>query len=357
MFAGNGRISDRQFYHLLVLDWFGKGALLIPSLAGTVTARELILCLILGFLLAFLYVRMLCGISGKMNGDFPGYLRKSLGKWAEWAIALIFLLYAFFNLLFLARAFGEIGVLFVVPESGRELLMVLLLAAGAAAAMGGLEVRARTASVLYPVLFWPMLALILFSAFRMNPEYLQPGTAVLDRQGWSVTGRAFLAFGGAGVFLFPFPKVTGKSARAFQKGTLATCAGLLALMLVIIGSYGEGGLKAMEWPSIRLMSSAELPGVFLQRWDVIFVGMLLMELFLTAGTSLYYLNLCGGRLWGHAGKGQIFLWCALVFAAAYVCGSYERAVKLYTAVNGWTVTAAAALLVLLWLKGKGGRRR
>ncbi|MDO5422303.1 MAG: GerAB/ArcD/ProY family transporter [Eubacteriales bacterium] len=378
MLAGNGKITDRQFCRLLIMDWFAKGALLLPALAGAVPVRSFILSLILGFLLALLYVRLLCGISAKVTGSFAQYLTEHLGKWALAGISVLFLVYAFVNVMYLTRAFAEIGVLFVVPESSRELLMAMLLAAGAAVASGGLEVRARTASVLYPFVIYTMLLLILAGAFSMNLEYLQPGTAVLDKKAWGLVGRVFLAFGGAGVFLFLMPQVTGRPRLAFQKGTFLTCVSLLALMLVLVGGYGEGGFKAMEWPAIELMSGVELPGGFLQRWDVVFVGLLLMELFLAAGTSLYYLKLCGSNLRNCAGtpsarrmnryrcanesnprngggKRQIWLWAALAFLASAACGSYERVVRIYTAVNRWTVAATVLLLLILYGKTRWKR--
>ena len=53
MFSENSRISDRQLARLAVLDWFGKGALLLQEMTRTVSVRQFFLYLLAGFLLVF----------------------------------------------------------------------------------------------------------------------------------------------------------------------------------------------------------------------------------------------------------------------------------------------------------------
>ena len=53
--------------------------------------------------------------------------------------------------------------------------MIMVLAAGVCMAYGGAEVRARTAEVLYPLLFFPILLLMLLSAFHQQPGISEAG--------------------------------------------------------------------------------------------------------------------------------------------------------------------------------------
>ena len=94
----------------------------------------------------------------------------------------------------------------------------------------------------------------------------------------------------------------------------------------------------------------------MNRWDAIFTGLLLTELFEAAGTSLFYLNLCGSRLWNHGEKGQIFLWAAGVFATALWCQNWEQAEQFFLQMG--LLAAGAGILLNLFRYWKlGGERR
>ena len=354
MFSENSRISDRQLARLAVLDWFGKGALLLQEMTRAVSVRQFFLYLLAGFLLVFFYLCLLCGLSGRLRRD--GDIQRKWGKLGNGFLAATLLTYNFMNLVYILRLFGEIGNRFVLPEVSGEVLMLMAALAGAAAAFGCFESGARTASVIYPFVIWPLGLLILLSAFTVRTEYLGPGTAVLDASILPVAGSVFLVFAGAGSFLFAAPNVEGKPCAALKTAALRTFACLGALFLVMTGAFGEGGLKFMAWPVIALMSSAEIPGVFFQRWDVIFVGLLLMEMFISAGTNVYNLTDCGRRLWKKGGKGAATLWAGAGFLCALWCGTYERAMNLYLAVNGAAAVVLTLLAVIFWFAERSRQR-
>lgn len=356
MMAVNGSISDRQFRRLLVVDCFAKGAVLLPDLAAGVPVRIFLLGLLLGCFLVMGYVCLLCGIHRRALKR-EGECRKG-----EKALAVCFLVYSFWNLVYLASAFGEIGTVFLLPESRKETLMAMMILAGAIQAAGGVEARARTGTVLYHILVWPMAVLLIAGAFGIRPEHLASGNVLEElnrsstKEMFGMALRIFLAFGGIGTFVFVMPMVSGESGKAFRKGMALTCGLLFGMLVVLIGVFGEGGLKNMQWPVIQLMSSAELPGIFVNRWDAIFTGLLLTELFAAAGTSLFYLNLCGSRLWNHGEKGQIFLWAAGVFAVALWCQNWEQAEQFFLQMG--LLAAGAGILLNLFRYWKlGGERR
>lgn len=67
--------------------------------------------------------------------------------------------------------------------------MIMVLAAGVCMAYGGAEVRARTAEVLYPLLFFPILLLMLLSAFHQQPGISEAGLVFGEYQ--EALGQAF----------------------------------------------------------------------------------------------------------------------------------------------------------------------
>ena len=179
--------------------------------------RIFLLGLLLGCFPVMGYVCLLCGIHRRAL--------KREGECRKWekALAVCFLVYSFWNLVYLASAFGEIGTVFLLPESRKETLMAMMILAGAIQAAGGVEARARTGTVLYHILVWPMAVLLIAGAFGIRPEHLAPGNVLEElnrsstKEMFGMALRIFLAFGGIGTFVFVMPMVSGESGKLFEK--------------------------------------------------------------------------------------------------------------------------------------------
>lgn len=362
MFSGNQKISPRQLKRLLVLDFFGKGALLLPAFSKGVTAREFLLHLLLALGLLLLYGKALTCLSRYVRGDFFAYLKERLGSVTTFLAGVFFLSYALLNLVYFTKTFGTLGHTFVLPETGEPYLMVLLLLGAMYVALGGLEVRGRAAEVWYPVLFYPMLFLLAFCGWNARTAAASnPVSSGLGLQAKTIF-QMFSVFGGTTGFLFLAPQVDGrkKGEKAFLKGMLLTAAALFGLFLVLAVTFGERGISEFTFPTVALMSSAKLPGGFLERWDVIFTALLMAGLFISAGASLYYGLLIGKTLFPGLNRRLTAAgFCLLAFLAAWQWGDYEGIVTVYTRVNSYVLVpvGVSMALLLLWLEKIKERER
>lgn len=364
MFSTNGKISPRQLRRLLVLDFFGKGAVLLPSFAGGMGSREFIFCLILVLLVMLLYASLARKLSVKVGDSFFGYLGERLGKGTALALVLLFFLYALFNLVYLIEAFGTLGSTFILTEERPEPLMLMALFVGAYVSLGGGEVRGRVAEAVYPVLFYPILFLLLFCAFHVRPDYVAGGAAELQKIEPRHLIEMFSVFGGIGFYLFLAPGVGGEEGRRYAhrdlvKGMGQVAAALLALFVILAGAFGKNGISGLSWPVVTLMSSAKLPGGFLERWDVIFTALILSMLFVSAGTSIHYLLILGKLLFPKADRRVLAgIFCGAAFILAIWLGSSEMAAKAYTFVNSYVVVPiwVTLIVLLLCLEKVKGRR-
>lgn len=376
MFSENQKISPRQLKRLLVLDFFGKGALLLPAFSQGLTAREFLLHLLPALGLLLLYAWALTRLSFQVRSSFPGYLKGCLGRKTAVLVELGFLAYAFWNLVYLTKVFGTLGCSFVLLEEREEWLLALLLLGALYMALGGLEVRGRTAEVWYPLLFYPMILLLFLSGH--NAGELQGGAGAGTQTGgiWQAGGvgqaggglrisvilQMFSVFGGTAGFLFLAPRVHGRreGRKAFLQAVGVVAAALLGLFLVLAGNFGEQGISGFRFPAAELMSSAKIPGGFLERWDVIFTALLMGGLFVSAGASLYYGIYLGKCLFPRVNRrwfGGGF--CLLAFLAAAGFETYENVVKLYISINSYVLVplGTAVILLLLWLEKVKRRKK
>ena len=353
MFGGNQKISGRQLERLLVLDGVGKAGLLLPRFAGRVSGRTFLLSLLTAVFLTLGYTWCIARLSRKIENDFYSYVCFRLGRPTAVFLCFLYWMYTFVNVLFLLRLFAAIAVTFVLPETPEWILIVIASLTGIYAASGGLEVRARFSEVIYPFVVYPLILLLILAAAALHPEAFQTKAEPLSWDAACRGAQMFTAFGGIGLFLYliPFAENQKTGERALFRGIGKILAGEFFLFLIILGTFGEQGMKALPWPFISLMSSVEIRGVFLQRWDVIFTVLLLGSFFAALATGMYYLGFLTGKIFSvnRNRKLRLFWPAAVVTAAACVCRDYQTAVKIYTLLNGSVFLPAAIFFTILLL--------
>lgn len=350
MFSENQKISGRQLQRLVVLDWVGKAGLLLPLFIEHSDGRSFVVSLLGGLGLTFGYICLISWIGKQVQNDFYGYVQTRMGKGAAGFLCLAYWFYILINTVYLLRLFAEIAATYLLPEVDQGVFLAMLAAAGCYGAWEGLEGRARTGETLYRIVLLPLGLLLLLCAFHVKTEYLSPGQARVTLQTLRHGLQIFIAFGGAGIFLFVTPRVAKKEeiGRALKKSTLFVGAGVLGVFLAAIGTFGEVGMRALPWPVLTLMSSVEIPGGFLQRWDVIFTSLLLMTFFVAVTTGIFYLKLMTEQLlpFGEK-KAYLPAGALLVFLAAGWCETYETASRIYVVLNGYVMVPLAVVFTCM----------
>lgn len=359
MFSTNQKISARQLKRLLVLDFFGKGAVLLPLFAENMGSRSFLLTLLLVNLAVILYGKGIAHLSEKIRGNFLLYLRQRLGKKTALALGGCFLGSAFLNFSAAVWAFGQLGGQFVLLEMDQGFLMVLILFSSAYVSLGELEVRGRMAEILYPILFYPILLLLAFSAFHLQTKPMAEMTAFVPEISVKQLFQMFGIFGGLSGFLMIAPEVEGKEQKgtAFLKGIAVMLLALWALFLLAGNTFGEEGMARYPWPAVTLMSSVKIPGGFLERWDVIFTVLLMTGLMVSAGAGLFYLLRIAEWFWPNGKKRLMAIFFCLTGGLLVMNGKTEVLMRYYGILNSFVFVPIMAGTVLLLTILESARRK
>lgn len=333
MFAGNGKISPYQVSCLLFVDWVGKLLLLLPRIRGPLAGWDFIAAVALGGIWTFLYLVLLTRLSARIQGSFTGFLRERLGKYPAYLAGALFLLYLLINLTYLARTVGRICRLFLLPEVSETWIAVCALAAGAATAFGDSQKRGRTAEFLFYPVAIALAVMLAASAGSVSVRHFAPAGDVHTLQILYRSGAVFAGFSGVTLILYEMPHTNWagrKKLAALGRGFCVTFLFLLAAFLAVLGVLGRGSLLRLPWPVLTLMSSASVPGGFLQRWDAVFLAFLLFSLLLACGTSSHYMKRVLSEL--RPGKNREGLLLAAILpalAAVFLTGSFETAAAIF----------------------------
>ena len=359
MISNNRIISQRQLGRMVMLDWLAKAALLLPGFAAGAGVRSFVLSVFFGTALAVGYAWLVGRLANHMEQGFADYVKERLGGGCAVVLTLLYFFYAFVNTVFLLRLFGIVAVTFILPEASQEILAGAVVLGAVYIVSGGLEVRARVSEVLFPAVFLPLLLLMACAAFSTNSGYLSPGKAEVSLMTAKHGMQAFIVFGGMGIFLFAAPQVKQKekTGKTLMRTSAVTGTAAAALLLAAVGAFGEAGMRASAWPALTLMSSAEIPGGFLQRWDVIFTGLLLSSFFAAAAAGIFYMRRLGADLLCRGTPLPGPAVGLLAYGGALWCGSYETALRVYTVVNGYLCVPLLVLFTLLLAVVERAKRR
>ena len=302
MFADNERISwiqmERQFalaYLGPVVLWTGTGLSgrtgLCSILLGTI-----FLCVWVFFLLRQVHVYR--------------YPEKYWGRGMSRIIAGIYQIYLILTAGWMIAQISEIITEYFVQG------ISVWVAAGilTLVSLGGsqnVQARGRFAETAWPVVCLLVGGMFFLAAFQIEPEMwkaaedsysiwrLEEGKEILWGMGWFLT-----MFLGASLIPFLVIQVAPKGGHA---GSLFRTIGRIglwqgAIVLILLGTFGKNGAKALKYPMLDLMAGVRLPGGFIRRIDLIFLTIILFALIFSLGSLFFYskyiwqrVGLCRGR--------------------------------------------------------------
>lgn len=292
MFSENDQISIRQVFRLFAFDFIGGSTLVLPAVLSGLAGVDGLWSILLGGGIASLYLFYLGLVLRRIDTDFLTFLQQRLPVWPAKGILVFLTIHCVLVAGYAAYIFADVMKLGLVTGEKYSLILALILLAAAYAVCGGVESRARVYEVLFWLLFIPLFLMLLLAARDMEAVNLTPFFAAPASSVGKGGCLVFFCMTPLFLTLF-FPAYVGKGKRG--KMVLAVFAalwfavGVLAVFYVIlIGNFGASSLAFMGYPAVTLMSSIELRGSFLKRFDAFMIGIWFFTLFALVNVFLFY---------------------------------------------------------------------
>lgn len=300
---------------LLLFDWLGKTVLLFPHLIQKSGMYSAIISTVGGIFLMTVVVTGLLLFSKNISGEYYFYVGQRGGKATSVFLYLVYGVFFALQTLAILRLCGEVAGRYLLPDTDVRLLMLLVLGVAFFLAGGGLEVRARVSEILCGIVVVLLFVMLGSSILQVRWDI---SWEQRPYEGIELVKNSYLTSAGFGsIFTLPFVVPEIEKDRGWEKKVYAALFlnGILLLLVYLtgFGIFGNEGMDRIQWPLIEIMSCMNLQGVFLQRWDLIFVGVLLFSLFFAVGSGIYYME-------------------TVLFALRY---SGNRTGKMMEACSGW----------------------
>lgn len=313
MFSENQKISRRQLQALLLTDWMGETILVVPALIRSGTENSLLAAAV-GIGTALAVAVLLLRILPQNEKSYYECVKTQIGTLPAMVLYLLYGVYYLLQTAMLLSVCGETAAVYLLPGMDRRLLLFLPFLTGAYLAQSGLEVRGRVSELMAGGITAVLFLMMLLPLFSMESTEFHP----LQLENGTQFGKELFLTAASFGNLLSLPIIAGQVQwekeeikQQWRKTVVwpLAAAGILLLILLAagFGTFGKAGMLRLRWPAVALMSSMKLPGIFLQRWDIPLLMLLMLSLFLAVGSGIFFLETIlltfwPGKYWMEKGR-------------------------------------------------------
>ncbi|PCK19631.1 spore gernimation protein [Bacillus pumilus] len=267
------KLSLLQVTILCSSTMIGAGILTIPrSSANSGFPDGWIIVLIQGVIFAF--IAFLIGWIAEKNAPDTIFDSNTKGAGAFFGTIfnLIMIAYLLAIVGFEARVLGEFVQFFLLQSTPMTVIVMLFLLVAIYHLKSGIFPVVKIVTYVYPFTMLIYIGLMLFSMRIFDFDYLRPVMALELKDFGKLFSQTFIQFTGFEIILIVVPLIY-KDKWSKAKWAAAIGVGITSLvysltLFVVIGSMTVGETMLLTWPTVSLIQTLELEGVFIERFDI-----------------------------------------------------------------------------------------
>ncbi|KNF09779.1 spore germination protein A2 [Gottschalkia purinilytica] len=300
MMDRNNNINKTQNLLLLVNTVIGVGVLNLPSvLAAEVGSSGWISLIIAGIILMILVVIMTKVAARYERKTLVEFGKDLLPTPIANLISFIFFLHILSAGALVLRIFMEVIRVYLLNATPIQVIGITIVIVCAHSVRSGIESMARIFTLVTPVIFVPVIFVILVVAVDINFSNYFPLFDVSIKDIISSISKILLSISGFEmIYIFtPFIKDDKKDLLKYNLwAVVIVIAFNLVIYLLTLGKYGKELLESQIWPFMSLMRSVKIPSAFIENIDGIMITIWILIMFTTLSAILFTSSLTISRL-------------------------------------------------------------
>lgn len=171
---------------------------------------------------------------------------------------------------FQARVLGEVVGFFLLKNTPMAVVVFIFLAVAIYHVAGGVYPIAKVYAYIFPITIIIFLMLLMFSSRLFQLDFIRPVFEGGYRSFFSLFPKTLLYFSGFEVifYLIPFMKDPKQVKKAVALGIVTSTVFYSITLFMVIGCMSVAEAKTLTWPTISLIHALEIPGIFIERFDL-----------------------------------------------------------------------------------------
>ncbi|RKD31386.1 GerAB/ArcD/ProY family transporter [Thermohalobacter berrensis] len=295
------KISTIQATLAISATIIGVGILTLPRTAGkAVGTPDIWLAVLLGGLIVLVFGYIVAKLSQRFpDKTFFEYSLDITGKSIGYLINIFIVVYFTLLAAYEARILAELIRTYLLSRTPIEVIITIFISVGVYLVVGGINPLVRIFEFFFPIvvflfLFTMFIGLSIFELENLRPVLGQGIMPVL--KGVQATALSYLGFEIMLIFT-SFMEKPKDAVKATFIGISLTIVCYLITVVVAIGGLTVKEAQSLTWPTAAVAAEGEIPGAFLERFEVFFTIMWTLAIFTTYAIAHYISGL---------GLGQIF---------------------------------------------------
>ncbi|WP_334076613.1 GerAB/ArcD/ProY family transporter [Paenibacillus sanfengchensis] len=285
------KITTTQASIFLTDTVLGAGILTLPrSVLEATETPDVWLSILVGGAIILLLVLVMV----KLSQQFPGktifeYTKRILGTIPGAILCLLLIIYFIIVGGFEIRVLAEVAMLYLLEGTPIWAILIPFIWTGAYLACGGINSIARVFQIVFPISLFFLILSYSFSTRVFDLNHLRPvlGGGIMP----VIKGlkNTILVFTGCEVImvLIAHMQHPERAVKAALTGIGIPIMIYLATIVMVIGGMSVDAVLRSTWPTIDLLRSFEVAGLFFERLEFPFLVIWMMQMFCNF-TSFYF---------------------------------------------------------------------
>jgi spore germination protein len=248
------------------------------------------LSVILGGLIAILAGVIIVKLSQQFQKKtFYQYSQEIVGKWAGGLLSLFIVCYFLMTSGYQVRAMAEVTSFLLLEGTPTWAVIMPFMWGGLYLIMGGINSIARLFEIIFPitVILFLLVSFMSFGIFEIDNLRPVLGLGVIPvLKGVKTTALSYTGF--EIMLLLPaFMKQPHKAVKAVLVGVAIPLIFYVITVVMVIGALSIDGVVTRTWPTLDLIRSFEITGLFFERFESLLLVIWIMQIF-SSFTITYY---------------------------------------------------------------------
>lgn len=288
----DNNIKPYSFFATIAVTTIGVGIFSLPrALAKNVGTDGWLVVLIAG-VITMILSSIICRVVELNNYEsFSNILVNNFGRFFSKIIAFIFVIYSIFTISVQMRVFVEVVKMYLLEKTPTEFLLIMTILVGAYAVGIGENALFKFNEISFWFMFLPII--LVFVVLIKGADFtniLPIGQNSMGSYGKEIL-ESIAAFGGFEIIFFIAPFLNNKNnMKKYAKKSIMFVTLFYVLAVVFtIAIFTKSETSKMLWPTITMVTSIDIPGAFIERWEGIIMSIWILFYF-TTFVNIYYFS-------------------------------------------------------------------
>lgn len=273
MNALNDRISHRQLTFLVAGSIIARGIFTIPRDSSMEAGPGAWLVVLINgsFALAVIvFVASVATMFSRQEMDLHEFSERTLSKWPGKLLGALVFSSFLIHMVYSVRMYAEVMSTFILFNTPLEVIIAALLIAAAYGAVQRMEVIARAAETVLPIMFVVFVVMTLLTLRNADLDNLRPAFHIEGSLVEALRVNASTWFGMQTLLVIvPFLRSSQTPIRSALRGGAWVLGIYLIVTVTTVGVLGVERTRELVWPSITTLRATSTAGSVFERPDLV----------------------------------------------------------------------------------------